>query len=199
MLSLQQLLQPRLRIFGELSRVEAVQLRIVHAKHRLLRGVESCVEQDRTEQRFQRISEDRRPARAAAFQLSLTQSNRFSEIERKCQPMQRLLVDEIRAHPGQVSLRDLREATVSADADGAIEHAVADEFETLVVFRAEAAVGQSLAEQLRLPEIVTERREPVAGHRDKRVYLVAVASNSSSKLTLPTRGSVLVQLALTVI
>jgi hypothetical protein len=67
------------------------------------------------------------------------------------------------------------------------------------VFRAEAAVGQSLAEQPRLPEIVTERGEPVAGHRDKRVYLLAVASNSSSKLTLPTRCSVLVQAALMVI
>src|ERR1700674_865637 len=112
MLSLQQLLQSRLRVFGELGRVEAVQLRLVHAKHRLLRGVESCVEQDRTEQRFQRVGEDSRPPRAAAFQLALSQSNRFSKIERKCQPMQRLLVDQIRAHPGQVSLRDLREATV---------------------------------------------------------------------------------------
>src|SRR6266550_6747725 len=109
MLSLQQLLQPRLRIFGELGRVEAVQLRLVHAKYSRLRGVESRVEQDRTEQRFQRIGEDRRPARAAAFQLALAQSNRFAEIERKRQPMQRLLVDQIRAHPGQISLRDLRE------------------------------------------------------------------------------------------
>ena len=100
--------------------------------------------------------------------------------------MQRLLVDQIRAHPGQISLRNLREATIQGQGDRAIEHAVADEFETLVVIRAETAVGQSQAEQLRLPEVVTEGREPVAGHRDKRAYLVAVASNSSSKLTLPT-------------
>src|ERR1700687_1084866 len=101
--------------------------------------------------------------------------------------MQRLLVDQVRAHPGQISLRNPRDATIQGQRDRTIEHAVADEFETLVVIRAETAVGQSQAKQFRLPEVVTERREPVDGHRGKRVYLVAVASNSSNKLTLPTR------------
>src|SRR5450631_1779560 len=106
--------------------------------------------------------------------------------------MQRFPVDQIRAHPGQLSFGKLRETTVQCQSNGAIENAVADEFEALVMIRAETAVGQSLAEQLRLPEVVTQRRKPVAGHRGRRAYLVAVASNSRSKLTLPTRWSVLV-------
>ena len=45
----------------------------------------------------------------------------------------------------------------SASGDRAIEHAVADEFEALVVIRAEAAVRQRLAQQFRLAKGVTER------------------------------------------
>ena len=49
---------------AELARVEAIQLVLVDAKNRLLRRVESSIDQDGTEQRFQRVGQDRRPARA---------------------------------------------------------------------------------------------------------------------------------------
>ena len=56
----------------------------------------------------------------------------------------------------QLAFGELREARVELVGDRAAEHAVAEEFQPLVVVRAVAAVGERPFEQARVAERVSE-------------------------------------------
>jgi hypothetical protein len=94
--------------------------------------------------------------------------------------MQRLAVDEIRAQPRQITLGKMRKSPVKHQSDGAVEHAVADEFQPLVVLGRKTPVREREAQQLRAAKGVTERGAFPS-------YLLADALKSSRRLTLPNR------------
>ena len=122
----------------------------------------------------------------------LPEANLGAEPERRGMPMQRVAVDQPRAHPRQVTLGHSREALVEQKRDRAVEHAVADELESLVVFGREAAMRERLMQQLRMAKNVAERyRACVPSHS----YLLAEAWKSSRMLALPMSGRVLLHVA----
>ena len=118
--------------------------------HHGARGLEAAVEKRRADHRLQRVGEDRRPARAAALQLALAQQQLRAEVEAPRDRGERLLVDEVRAQPRELAFGQLRKLVVELERDDAVQHAVAEELQPLVVGRAVAAVGQRAAQQLRL-------------------------------------------------
>src|SRR6185295_11083325 len=66
------------------------------------------------------------------------------------------LVHEVCAQSGQSALREARETFVQQGRDGTVEDGVAEKFEAFVVGRAVAAVGQRLAQETGVAELVTE-------------------------------------------
>jgi len=63
--------------------------------------------------------------------------------------MQSILADEVGTQAGQIALGASTEALVELGRGNAIENAVAQKFEPLIVRRPVAAVGQGLMEQFR--------------------------------------------------
>ena len=69
---------------------------------------------------------------------------------------QRLLAHQARAQLGQLAFGELREARVELVGDRAAEHAVAEEFEPLVVVRAVAPMGERPLEEACVGEPVSQ-------------------------------------------
>ena len=168
---------------------------------RRARRVEAAVEEDRAEQRLERVGEDRRPLGAAAPALALAEAQRRAERELRARAVQRVAVDQV-ARAGATGRPPAGRGKrgVELGGDDAVEHGVADELEPLVVGGAVAAVGQRLREQRgsrnawprrsrKRRRAASLRRGADAGARQRD----AVASNSISRLTLPTRCSLRVQ------
>jgi hypothetical protein len=70
---------------------------------------------------------------------------------------QRFFPHQAGAQLGQLAFLQLREARVELVGDRAAEHAVAEEFEPLVVLRAVAAVGQRPLEETGIGELVAQQ------------------------------------------
>ncbi len=115
------------------------------------------------------------------------------QVEPLGKPEERVLVDETGAQARELTLRHVWIAAEQRRGDHAVEYRIADELQSLVVGGAKAAMSQGLLQQLRAKEDMAQR---IAGfERHRYAYFVAVASNSSSKLTLPTRWSTFCQFA----
>ena len=146
-------------VFGSLSAPFASSVSSegsIQPDHDLARGLEAAVEEHRADQRFERIGEDRRPPEAAALQLALAQPQVVAEREASRQLVQPLLAHQARAQARQLAFPEVREPVVELGGDDAVEHAVAEELEPLVVGRAVAAVGQRLREQSGVPKPVAQ-------------------------------------------
>src|SRR5208282_4244781 len=143
--ALQPFLQPRLRILGNRVGRRARHVGGVDALDGGMGSLKAAVEQDGTEQGLERVSKDRRPGGAAAPYLPLAELEHRPEVKRHGVPVQRIAIDEACAHPRQVALGQLREAVIEHECDGAIEHAIADEFEPFVMIGGEAAMRKRLA------------------------------------------------------
>ena len=160
------------------------------------RRIEAAVQKHRAENSFERVGENGRAIGATALQLSFTQLDFAPQSERSRDPRQRVLIDERRADARQITFGQRTKALEQRNADDAVEHRIADEFEPFVVGYADAAVGERLAKQVglakRVPELCSQRGgHPVA----RRAYRDAEASNSSRRLTLLTSGRIFCQLA----
>jgi len=70
--------------------------------------------------------------------------------------MQRWLADQIRAHTRQLPFGQLRKFVVERQRDGAVEHAITDKFETLIMRRTKTSMCQRFAQQTRFAKGVTE-------------------------------------------
>jgi hypothetical protein len=142
--ALQVLLQRGLRVLLHRLAVAVLELpgeqRRDHPPHRL----EAAVQVHRAQQRLERVGEDRGPPEPAALQLALAQAQPVAEAQSGCDLGKRRLVHERGAKPREVAFGKLREALVEERGDGAVEQAVAEEFEALVVDGAVAAVGEGL-------------------------------------------------------
>ncbi len=72
--------------------------------------------------------------------------------------VQGVLADQIGAQTRQIAFGQLRKPLVKQNGDDAVEDAVTDEFEPLVMGSAMAAMGQRRVQQLLIAELVPERQ-----------------------------------------
>lgn len=156
MATLHVFLQASLRVLAAFAWVDAGEALLVEPEHDALRGPETAIENDRPEDRLERVGEYRRPFPTAAFLFALADPEVPRKIEANSERMKCRLAHEVRPHPGQLSLRQVGKALEQGEGDHAIQHAVADELEPLIVRLAETAVRQSLAQAARFDENVTE-------------------------------------------
>ena len=119
--------------------------------------VEPAVDVRRADHRLERIGEDRGPAKAAALQFPLTEPEVVPEREIRCQLVKALFAHEARAQARKLALPQGLESRVQLGGDDAVEDAVAEELQALVVRSAVAAVRQRLLEQPGIPEAVAQR------------------------------------------
>ena len=99
---------------------------------------------------------------AAAFQLAFAQKQAVADAQLAGDIGQRALVDQIGAQPRQFAFAELGEAVVEHARHGVVQDAVANEFKAFVIGGAVAAVGQRLAQQLRLAKRMAQpARQPV--------------------------------------
>ncbi len=92
------------------------------------------------------------PPRASPF----GEPHHVGQAEREGSAVQAVLAHEVRPHAGQVALVGAGEPLVEQGGDGSLEDGVAEEFEALVVVRAEAAVRERAGQQAGLGEAVAE-------------------------------------------
>src|SRR5690606_7679322 len=118
--------------------------------------LEPAVEKDGADHGFDRIGEHRRTPRPSAPDLALPQAQLLPERQVLRDAGEGLLVDEVRAQAREVALRQAREARIELQRDDAVQNAVAEELEPLVVRGAVATMGQRPAQQLGIVETVAD-------------------------------------------
>jgi hypothetical protein len=101
--ALQEFLQQGLGVLAEGARVDRVQQRDIEGADRVARAVEAAVEEDRAEQGFERIGQDRRTAETARLQFALAQAQELRQLELLGDLVQRLLLDQVGAQARQVA------------------------------------------------------------------------------------------------
>jgi hypothetical protein len=121
-----------------------------------LRRRKTAVEEDCTYNGFHAIGQDRRTLKAAALEFALTQAQIRSQLQPIRQFGQGLLPHQAGAQARQLTLLQLAESLVQLVRDAAIEDAVAEKLDALVVRGAVAAMGECLQQQGRLCETVAE-------------------------------------------
>ena len=164
-LALQIFLQQRFGVLALRLHIDCFQIGNIQFQHSLLRVAETGIQQDRAEQRFQRIRQYRRAAETAALQLALAQPQMAAEIELLRKQGERLFPDQAGAQARQIALAQLRIIAVQVFGNHAAEHAVAQKFHAFVVFGRIASMGQCALQQLRLPEHMAEfLAQHIAGH-----------------------------------
>jgi hypothetical protein len=124
--------------------------------HRL-GSLETGVEENRREDRLEGVGQDGRAAVTAALHLALAQAQVFTELQAVGQAVQGFLAHEVGPQAGHVALAQLAETLEQGDGGDAVDDAVAEKLQPLVVGRTEAAMGDRLLEQLR-----REKRWPMA-------------------------------------
>src|SRR5258706_4700873 len=193
---LQMLLERRLRILCHRQPFGAFEPVGEELGDCALHRIESAIEEDRAEQCFERVGEDRRAAEATALELAFAQPQPVTEPQAECGPGERGLVHERRAQARQVALGKVGEALIEEYRDGAVEKSVAEEFEPLVVRRAEAAMRERLAGECGIGEGVSEPAleigKPLGGLPAGRLlagHLAVVTTKSRQALMLYTSGT----------
>ena len=171
---------------GSTSRERAA----VQAQDRLLGRTEATVQEDRPEQGLERISQDGWPRIAAAFQLAFAHAQALAERKRLRNLIQRLLPHQVGAQPRQIAFTGAAKPAAEFGRDDAVENAVPEELEALVVGRAVASVRERLPEQRRLRKPVADGLlQPPPVHALPCVqgnHRLLAPANSISRLTLPT-------------
>jgi hypothetical protein len=108
------------------------------------------------QQALDRVGEDRGTPEAAALELALAQPQPLAQAQLARDLEERRLVHEPGAQPREIAFGKLRETLVEERGDDAVEEAVAEELQALVVRSAEAAVRDRLAREIRRGEAVPQ-------------------------------------------
>ena len=153
---LQPFLQFGLGVLGPAADFRAGDDLAEQALHQRLRGIEAGIEEDRADQRLQRIGQDGGALRATAARLALGQAHHLGQAELQRHAVQAVLAHQVRAHARQVAFVGAGEALEQQAGNGQAQHRIAEEFQAFVVVGAEAAVRQRPGEQLRLAEAVAD-------------------------------------------
>ena len=110
LVALQIFLEQRLRVLADGARIDVIEDRRVETLDDRMRGVETAVEEDRAENRFERIRQDRRTAETAAAQFAFTEPERFRHVQRLRDFIKRLLFDEVGANARKIAFVEFCES-----------------------------------------------------------------------------------------
>src|SRR5689334_765628 len=119
---LQPLLQLRLRVLRDHLRIEAIEMRRVQPQDQRVRRVDAAVQVNRTEDRFQRIRQNRIAIEAAALQLTAAERERVTERQLARELRERLLLDQAGAQPRQLAFGEIGKAVVQLGRAGETEN-----------------------------------------------------------------------------
>ena len=119
-------------------------------------GVEAGVQEHGAEQGFDRVGQDRWPAKTAALQFAFAQAQVLGQLQALGDVRQRSLLDQVGAQARQIALVDLRVTLEQHRRDDEVEHGIPEELQALVVARPMAAVGQRLFKQCWVTEVVIQ-------------------------------------------
>src|SRR5437660_608943 len=153
---LKQLLQKRFRVLAERRRIQRGKQRQIQAPNGFAGRRKAPVDKDGTDQGFERVGQDRGPRESAAPQLALAQLQVVAYAERLRHLMQGLLAHQLSAQPRQVSLGKLVAAFEQLGCDHAVQNAVAQELQALVVQGAVTAVRKGPQQQLGPGKMVSD-------------------------------------------
>src|SRR5260221_3123615 len=121
-----------------------------------LRGFEAAIEENRAENRFERVCQDRWAAKTAAAQLALAEPECLRNIQGLSNFVQRLLFDQVGANSGQITLVELAETLKQKRGHHAVEDRIAQELEPFVMRGTVTAMGHGLAQQFRIAKFVVQ-------------------------------------------
>ena len=120
------------------------------------RRLQAAIEERRSDQRLERVGEDRRAHRSAAARFAFAESDRIGQAELQRGAEQAVLADEVGANARQVALVRIAQPLEQEARNDQAQDGVAEEFEALVVVGAEAAVREGPFEQRRIAEAVAD-------------------------------------------
>ena len=121
-------------------------------QHRGPAGVETGVEIDRRDHRFQGVSQDRVAAMTAGFHFARTQQDPLAQFKLTRQRGEGGFAHQLGAGAGEVAFGGLGPAQIERLGDERPDQGVAEEFQTLVVRGGGAAMGQRPFQQARIAE-----------------------------------------------
>jgi hypothetical protein len=105
--ALQEFLQQGLGVLAEGARVDRVEHRDVEGADHVARGIEAGVEEDRAQQGFEGVGQDRGTAEAAGLEFALAQAQELRQFELLGDLVQRLLLDQVGAQARQVAFVEI--------------------------------------------------------------------------------------------
>ena len=179
---LQPLLQPRLRVLRQRRGIEIGQDFAVDAlDHRRVQRSNPASRKTAPNTASSASARIDGRSRAAALLLRPRRAGWQRRGRARAEAGQRLAIDETRAHARQLAFGNLRKPPVEDRGDRAVQHRVADELEPLVVLRAEAAVRERLAQQLRAAERVTQPVTQRVGRHPSAALAVPVSVSPSPR------------------
>src|SRR5580765_7338668 len=166
---LQPLLQARFRVLVVHRRRGSQPWRDERA-HEFAAGDPATVEMNGGDERLERVGQDRIATEASALQLSRTKVQRVAQVEFARDRRESRLAHEACAQARQLAFVGLRKFLEQKLGDDHIDQRVAEEFESFVVARPGAAVGQRAFAQSRVAETVGNAKQSVSRIRGGQIF-----------------------------
>lgn len=154
---LQPFLQPGLGIFFCLANRQCRQRGFEPRQHHRTATLETAVQVDGRDNRFDSIGQDRIAPMTTGLQLTWTQREALAEVQRTSDHCQRAFAYEFGPRAGQCAFIGLGPTLIQRLGDQQIDDAVAEKFQPLVVRRPGAAMPQRLGEQIRIGKCMPDR------------------------------------------
>ena len=158
---LQQFLQLGLGVLGPAADVGGVDHIAEQPLHQRTRGGKSTIDERRSDERLERIGQDRCTLGPAATRLALAEPQCLWETVTQRHLVQAVLAHEVGANAGQIALVAAGKPLEQETGHRQAQHRVAQEFKPLVVIGAEAAVCDGQRQQRRIckrvPQVSLQR------------------------------------------
>ena len=138
--------------------------------HKFAAGNPAAVEMNRSDERFERVGQDRIATESSALQLAGPQVQRITEVEIARDRGEGRLADQARTQARQLAFVRLGEFLEKKFGNDHVDQRVAEELQPLVVARTSAAVSQRAFAQPRVVEAVGDTKQSVPRVRLAQVF-----------------------------
>jgi len=131
--SLQPLLQSCFRVLEILSAGQAFYQRVKKSQDDFTAGIVSAVKKYGSQNRFERVCEDRGTSETPGLQLTFTEMKMFAQVQSRGDIGQAETTHQARPHPAQVAFLCIRTMFKESRRDHQVKNTVAEEFESLII------------------------------------------------------------------
>lgn len=155
---LEHLLKLALRVLGVGRGRQRFDLRLEASQHEFAGSLETGVDEDRAEERFEGVGECGGPLASAVEGFAAAEEEVAAQVEAAALFGEEAAVDQSGAGLGEIALTEIGEAVVELAGEDQLENRVAEEFEPLVVLNAvtlfvsHRGVGEGELEEFGVPE-----------------------------------------------